>query len=507
MQRLIITLVAGLAIATGLWQLDNATRGVTVTKAMLGSVPVTVLAPASGTPSPAIVIAHGFAGSQQLMQPFAVTLARNGFIAVTFDFPGHGRNAVSLPGGLENHDARTAALLATLDEVVTYARHTPGADGRIGLLGHSMASDIVVQYAKQRPSIEATVGVSLYSPGIAIDRPRNLLVIDGAWEPAMLRDEARRIVGMASSGPPEEHMTYGRFTDGTARRFALADGVEHIAVLYSQESMAEALEWLRAAFGRSSATGFLDSRGAWLGLLLVGVVALARPLASLLPPVAVAPLGASLGWRKLASVAVLPALLTPLLLWKLPTDFLPILLGDYLAMHYAIYGLLTVAGIWLTTSRLPDCNAGDWRQWQWLLTGAACATVYGIFAIGLPLDRYVISYVPGIERLGVMLALLLATLPYFIADEWLTRGTNSPAGAYAATKFCFLLSLVFAIGLNLERLFFLAIIVPAILIFFVVYGMFSRWIYRATGHPLVAALASSAAFAWAIGVTFPLVSR
>ncbi len=507
MQRLIIALAACVAIATGLWHLDDATHGITVTRAMIGTVPVTVFKPGAGTPSPAIVIAHGFAGSQQLMQPFAVTLARDGFLAVTFDFPGHGRNAVSLPGGLENHDARTAALLATLGEVVAYARRAPGADGRVGLLGHSMASDIVVQYAKQHPSIETTIGVSLYSAGIAINQPRNLLVIDGAWEPVMLRDEARRIVGMVAGGSAEERVTYGNFADGTARRYALADGVEHIAVLYSRESMTEARDWLNAVFGRTAATGFLDARGAWLGLLLLGVVALARPLASLLPVIAASPLGADLGWRKLLSIAVLPALLTPLVLWKLPSDFLPILLGDYLAMHYAIYGMLTFAGIWLTTRRLPDCHAGDGHRWRILLIGVALTTVYGIFAIGLPLDRYVISYLPGIERLGVMLALLLATLPYFIADEWLTRGAVTPKGAYAATKFCFLLSLVFAIGLNLERLFFLAIIVPAILLFFVVYGLFSRWIYRATGHPLVAALANSAAFAWAIGVTFPLVSR
>jgi hypothetical protein len=33
--------------------------------------------------------------------------------------------------------------------------------------------------------------------------------------------------------------------------------------------------------------------------------------------------------------------LTPLILWKLPTDFLPILLGDYLTKHFLLYGALT----------------------------------------------------------------------------------------------------------------------------------------------------------------------
>jgi hypothetical protein len=78
---------------------------------------------------------------------------------------------------------------------------------------------------------------------------------------------------------------------------------------------------------------------------------------------------------------------------------------------------------------------------------------------------------------------------------------------YAATKLCFLLSLALAVALNLQRLFFLIIIIPAILLFFVVYGLFSGWAYRRTNHPLVGASANALVFAWAIAVTFPLVGR
>ena len=79
--------------------------------------------------------------------------------------------------------------------------------------------------------------------------------------------------------------------------------------------------------------------------------------------------------------------------------------------------------------------------------------------------------------------------------------------AYFVTKLCFLLSLVGAIALNPQRLFFLAIIVPAILLLFVVYGLFSRWMGRASGHPAVAAVANALAFGAFIAVTFPLVAR
>ena len=84
---------------------------------------------------------------------------------------------------------------------------------------------------------------------------------------------------------------------------------------------------------------------------------------------------------------------------------------------------------------------------------------------------------------------------------------SGTSGAYAASKVCFLVSLAIAVALEFERLFFLIIIIPLILLFFLAYGLLSSAIYRRTGHPFVAGIANAAAFAWAIGVTFPLLAR
>ena len=86
------------------------------------------------------------------------------------------------------------------------------------------------------------------------------------------------------------------------------------------------------------------------------------------------------------------------------------------------------------------------------------------------------------------------------------RGEGAARGAYFASKIAFLVSLAIAVGLDLERLFFLIIIVPVIVLFFVIYGLFSAWIYRRTGYPFVAGIANAVAFAWALGVTFPLLA-
>jgi hypothetical protein len=93
-----------------------------------------------------------------------------------------------------------------------------------------------------------------------------------------------------------------------------------------------------------------------------------------------------------------------------------------------------------------------------------------------------------------------------LSDEWLTRGKDSARGAYALSKLIFLISLGIATALDFERLFFLIIIIPVILLFFLIFGLFSSWIYRRTGDPLVAGIAHALAFAWAIGVTFPILA-
>jgi dienelactone hydrolase len=509
--------LALLATAIAVWQLERTAQGVAIQPQRLGGTPVTVFRPTAATANaPVVLVAHGFAGSQQLMHPFALTLARNGFVAITFDFPGHGRNSAPMRGGLTDQDESQRTLLASMVEMGSFARGLAGPSGRYAVIGHSMASDIVVRHAQAHPEVQASVGVSLFAPSITADTPgdspRNLLVIDGALEPQMMASEALRVVGRVAGPNPKSDITYGKFDDGTARRATLSPGVEHIGVLYSAATLAESLAWLEAAFGRpATALPFIDARGPWLGLLLAGVVALAWPLSWLLPC-----LGALVSvpttrtrwwtWRGQACLSLLPALITPLVLWKLPSDFLPILLGDYLVLHFGLYGLLTLValhGAGLRPWRLAWPTGRRAAEAAFALIGTIA---YALLAVGVPIDRYVFNLQPQAERWTIVLAMWVGTVPYFLADEWLTRHPAAAPAAYFCTKLAFLLSLVLAIALNPPRLFFLAIIVPAVLLLFIVYGLFSRWVGRRTGQPALAALANALAFGAFIAISFPRVA-
>lgn len=490
-----------LLLALALFEVRAQSQGLAETTATIGDIPVVILQKSNHAPAPAVVIAHGFSGSRQLMAPMATTLAQNGYVAVSFDFSGHGRNVRPMPGGVADLAKSTAALLADIDSVVAFARTLPGVDGRVALAGHSMATDLIVRAARNDPKIAAVVALSFFAQDVTAESPKNLLIIDGAWESRRLIDVGARVVSQAADGPVQPGVTYGDIAKGSGRRLALARGAEHIGVLYSEDALTESVTWLNAVFSRND-SGFVDRRGKWLALLFVGLILLARPLARLLPILSPSPLGAGLSWRRLAPRAIAPALLTPLLLWKTPTDFMPLLLGDYLTLHLGLYGVLTALGMWIGRSPAASLPPGPWTPI--LACGAAVATYYTL-VLGVPLDAYVVSFAPTAQRALLLFPIFMGCVLYFLSDEWLTRGPGAAFGGYEFSKFCFVASLGIAVALNPRRLFFLIIIAIVVVILLTVYGLVGRWVYARTRDPRPGAIGAAFGLAWAIAVCFPIV--
>jgi len=499
------------AIALATWQLWLARGGVGVEEVTIGNTPALVFRPAPGEAvadePPAVVVAHGFAGSKTLMTPFSVALAKNGYVAVAFDFFGHGEHPEPMTGDVTEIDGPTRALVAQTGEVADYALGLPETGEGLAVVGHSMASDIVVRLAQEREDVDATVAISMFSPAVTAESPENLLVVVGEWE-AGLRDEALRAVGLAVEGEAEEGVTYGDLAEGTARRAAFSDAAEHIAVLYDVESFRETVAWLDATFGIEREGEIETSaRLPWIGLLILGVLVLAWPASKLLPTVSRPFAGAGLGWRALWPVIVVPAVVTPVLLRFLPTDFLPVVVGDYLAVHFFVYGVLTALMLWWRgRSHGGLAPAGGPPRAGAMALATAAVTLYAIGALGLVIDFTVTNYVPVPARFPLLVAMAVGTLLYFLTAEWATRGEGAAGGAFVAAKFAFLVSIALAVALDFERLFFLIIIIPVIVLFFIIYGLYSRWSYRRTGHPVPAAVANAFAFAWAITVTFPMLA-
>lgn len=500
LRDLLLLLSALATIAFSLVRLEEAARGVEREPLLVeGVIPATLFRAEGAPPGPVVVIAHGFSGSQTLMRSLALTFAANGLAALTFDFPGHGRHPAPLGGDLFALDGATARLVATTRAVLAETRRL--GDGRVALLGHSMAGDVIVRTTALEPDIAAVVAISLFSPAVTAREPRNLLVIAGAWE-GRLAAEALRLASLASAPePPAYGVTYGRFEDGTARRAVLAPNVEHVGVLFSTTTLAEAQAWLDAAFGRRPSGPLrLAERGPALLLLLAGCILLSRQLVRLLPRLPERPAETALPWRGLAGPLAAACLLPPLLFRLLPPDFLETALLDHLAAQLFLFGLLLLAlARRLRHAPRPRPPIGA------LLAATAGAAIALVLPLGLAVHHELTDLPPTPARLPVGTALLVGALPFFLAVELQGRGPGAARGAPVAIFAGLLLSLALAIALDRERLLFLgalAIVLVPVLATCLLLGRFAR---RAIGHPLPAALGAALVFAVLAGGALPLL--
>ncbi len=496
----LLLVLALAATAWALLELERPRAGVVITPDLVaGTIPVERVELEGTPPGPVVVIAHGFSGSSLLMRSLALDLARSGLRVLAFDFPGHGRNPTLLEGDLFRIEGASARLVAATRAVLAEARRI--GDGRVALLGHSMAGDVLVRTAALEPDVAAVVAISLFSPAVTAEHPRNLLVIAGAWE-GRLAAEALRVVGLASApSPPAFAVTYGRFEDGTARRAVVVPNVEHVGVLFAATTLREARAWLLAAFGRPASPLEPVTRGPWILLLIAGSLLLAREFARALPRLGPAG-GARMPARRLLGALLVAVLVPPAVLRLVPFDPLPIALLDHLAAHQALLGLL-VLGL-ARPVFAPDAPpaprpaaAGPVRML--LVAIAAAVLVTGPVALAVGSELTALPWTT--PRIGLRLLLLVGALPFFLAVERAAGMRFGPPLVLVAL----LLSLGVSIALD-RRLLFLGALAIVILPVLATAFLVARWVRRATGRPLPAALAAAAFTAELLGGSLPSIA-
>jgi pimeloyl-ACP methyl ester carboxylesterase len=482
------SLIAVVVIALSVWMLERERAGLLITEMSVGTTPAT-LNQQPGQTGPLVVVAHGFAGSRQLMQAYSLTLAQSGYTVLAFDFEGHGRNPVPMSGDVNAIEGTTMRLVDETRRVLAAGRELvgsgPGGAGQgVALLGHSMATDIIARAAIADGDVDAVVGISMFSKTVTADAPARLLVISGQWEGA-LRAAALRMARMVDPAAVEgETVAAG----GVTRRVVVAPSVEHVGVLFSGTALREARDWLDGTFGRES-SGPVVKPGLWVLLLLAGIVVLFRPLAGFLP------VGGGLNEvpvrevsvRRFLAAVIIPSLMVPVVAVLVYRPFLPVLVADYLMIHLALFGAvqLVILRVW----PLPRVI--------WVAVGAL--VIWGLAVFGLAIDRYAASFVPTVQRLGIIAALTVGTVPFMLGDALVAVG----GWRRLVARLGFIMSLVGAALMDLERLMFVLIILPVIALFFLVLGPLGRWVARRSGAG-AAGLGLGVILAWALGVSFPL---
>ena len=260
-----------------------AQGGLTVRHITRDGVPMVYLAPAAAQRAPGVLVAHGFAGSKQLMLAYGYTLAHAGYAVLLWDFDGHGANGNALAGdSLQNDLDRAYAVLIEQPEV---------DPARLALLGHSMGSGAVMAAGIRNPDrYTATIAISPTGADVSPAAPRNLLLQAGGWEGNFVAN-ARRLLAAAGGAGDD-------FANGRARRLIVVPNAEHISILFRSESGRAALDWLSRAFGEARDTPYVDRRIIWYAVSLLGwLLALAAAAPRLRPALPERPC-----WPEMAAV-------------------------------------------------------------------------------------------------------------------------------------------------------------------------------------------------------------
>ena len=459
--------VAVLAALWAVWVLESARWGVELHEMQVNETPLTHMTDGRG--GPVVVLAHGFAGSRQMMQGYGLTLAQAGYEVYAFDFLGHGQHPAPMSGDVTAVDGTTRLLVDQTLHVIDAVR----ADGDVALVGHSMATDVLVRAAAETDGIGPLVLLATFSGAVTPEFPDDMLMITGAWEP--------RLQGFAADAVAEA-------APGVRREAIVVPAVEHVAILHSRAGREAALAWINDSYARTQTAPVPQTGWAILGLL-AAITVLFAPVARLFPArrVMTAPLS-----RKGFAVAVaMPMIVAPLLAYPVETSVLPVLVADYLALHLALYGVLQVAVLWYLRGAPGRISP----------LGAVLVLVWTVGVFGLALHRYGANFWPTPERFAIIAALSLGAVPFMLADNWLVH--EAKVARRVVARAGFLVSLAIAVALDFEGLFFLILIAPVIVLFYLSFG----WVGRVSAGrfgPGGAGLALGVALAWALGVSFPL---
>lgn len=486
-KHILIGIVAIALIVLSVFQLERGRVGLLISSFDAGTTPVTLYQLPSET-GPIVVVAHGFAGSRQIMQAYALPLAQAGYRVLAFDFEGHGRNPTPMSGDVTSVNGTTALLVAETRRVIAKARTLPES-GQIAVLGHSMATDILVRASiaetKAGSPLDAVVAISMFSQAVTAEEPARLLIISGEWE-SFLRQFGLDAVRLVDPNAGEGDLA---MAGNVTRRAVVAPAVEHVGVLFSPASVDAARGWLDATFARES-TVTAGDRGWWVLALLAGIVIGFHPIVSLLPKTPSAPQTST---RRFLLATLVPSITTPFVITPIYENFLPVLVADYLMLHLALFGFLQLAILWKSPG----------MQWALQILPAAALALWGIVVFGLALDRYAASFWPTPERLPIIAALCLGTIPFMIADSHVTGAGRGALWRRFTARIAIFGSLGIAATLDPENLTFVLIVLPVFVLFFVVHGLMGRWIGRQSGT-IAAGLGLGLCLAWALGVSFPL---
>ena len=407
-----------------------------------------------------VILTHGFAGSTEFMRALAVALARDGHIVIRFDFLGHGKHKIPFSGDVKSKNGPTRQFVSQLNQVINGYKERYNSS-KLVLIGHSMASDIIIRATQERDDIESVIAISSYTDEIPKNDFPNLLVINGEWEKG-LTNKTLELFNKIGINNPKVDKIYGEILGNNARKTIVIPGADHVGILYAQKTQLEILNWI------SSSKEKFENKTNRIGIWALGVFGslflLPLLLSKFLKKNNKENFSISIGRYLVFCFAAI--IFLPLILTKFSFQFL-----RFPAHNQIFNTFLFITTLWVLIS--PVFMKEKWLH-AFSLKLFGCLTAYYLFGLGFILNYYVSTYYVSIGRVEIFLVLLTVTIPICLIIQVLYEASTRGAMLANLFKVTIICSLIFSIYLNPSGLFLLAYAVLLFVAFFLVFGFLSN---------------------------------
>ncbi|MHA1804226.1 MAG: alpha/beta hydrolase [Promethearchaeota archaeon] len=225
-----------------------------------------------------ILIGHGHRANKEMLKGYAIELAVAGFIAIPFDFRGHGQST-----GMLERDK----LILDVKAILEYLKTRDDVDlNNMGYIGYSMGGYPGWQIIHEDTRFKCFIGIGTglpspsYNPEYAVTvnsgRKLNVLMIMGKFDEAVTVDRLKE--GMAlrlgmSAAEIDINKLYGSFQAGTASMIYVDDNSNHLLLCWDQDFIRVARDWVINTFPSVRAPDenfYVNIRGVILLIQMIG---------------------------------------------------------------------------------------------------------------------------------------------------------------------------------------------------------------------------------------------
>ena len=188
--------------------------------------------------------------NKEIMKGYAIELAAAGFVAVPFDFRGHGQSS----GTLENNK-----LINDVIAIKDYLGSRGDIDmDNLSYIGYSMGGFPGNQIIKTDTAFKCFIGVGTSLATNISDirignsvNPLNVLIIQAKFDEAVDLSTSKERIGLRvglNGSDIDVNQLYGSFEDGNASMVFYDDNTDHLLLAWDQDFIREARDWVINTF-------------------------------------------------------------------------------------------------------------------------------------------------------------------------------------------------------------------------------------------------------------------